>query len=107
MPTERIRNSRREIRAFEVKKNNNLMKSKTSKITFRREVYGTGLEVVVTMELLGFAKAGMAEIEKARREIGVKIEKCDKGSATFTVILNQVEKILYQISSVIQDPLPP
>merc|ERR1712141_340168 len=55
----------------------------------RREVYGTGLEVVVTMELLGFAKAGMAEIEKARREIGVKIEKCDKGSATFTVILNQ------------------
>merc|ERR1719150_2071173 len=43
----------------------------------RREVYGTGLEVVVTMELLGFAKAGMAEIEKARREIGVKIEKCD------------------------------
>jgi len=55
----------------------------------RREVYGTGLEVVVTMELLGFAKAGMAEIEKARREIGVKIDKCDKGSATFTVILNQ------------------
>merc|ERR1712183_281295 len=36
----------------------------------RREVYGTGLEVVVTMELIGFAKAGMAEIEKARREIG-------------------------------------
>jgi len=55
----------------------------------RREVYGTGLEVVVTMELLGFAKAGMAEIEKARREIGVKIDKCDKGLATFTVILNQ------------------
>merc|ERR1719166_950106 len=55
----------------------------------RREVYGTGLEVVVTMELIGFAKAGMAEIEKARREIGVKIDKCDKGSATFTVTLNQ------------------
>merc|ERR1711974_183717 len=55
----------------------------------RREVYGTGLEVVVTMELIGFAKAGMNEIEKARREIGVKIDKCDKGSATFTVILNQ------------------
>merc|ERR1711863_99931 len=55
----------------------------------RREVYGTGLEVVVTMELLGFVKAGMNEIDKARREIGVKIEKCDKGSATFTVILNQ------------------
>merc|ERR1711974_85892 len=30
----------------------------------RREVYGTGLEVVVTMELLGFAKAGMKEIVK-------------------------------------------
>merc|ERR1712226_493053 len=55
----------------------------------RREVYGTGLEVFVSMELLGFAKAGMDEIEKARREIGVKIDKCDKGSATFTVILNQ------------------
>merc|ERR1719410_1030688 len=55
----------------------------------RREVYGTGLEVVVTMELLGLAKAGMDEIEKARKEIGVKIDKCDKGSATFTVILNQ------------------
>merc|ERR1712141_359802 len=55
----------------------------------RREVYGTGLEVVVTMELIGFVKAGMNEIEKARREIGVKIDKCDKGSATFTVILNQ------------------
>ena len=43
------------------------------------------------MELLGFAKAGMAEIEKAKREIGVKIDKCDKGLATFTVVLNQVE----------------
>ena len=49
------------------------------------------MEVVVTMELIGFAKAGMDEIEKARREIGVKIDKCDKGSATFTVTLNQVE----------------
>ena len=69
-------------------------------MTFRREVYGTGLEVVVTMELLGFAKAGMDEIEKARREIGVKIDKCDKGSATFTVILNQVERIFNHILSV-------
>jgi len=41
------------------------------------------------MELLGLAKAGMDEIDKARKEIGVKIDKCDKGSATFTVILNQ------------------
>merc|ERR1711988_154440 len=55
----------------------------------RREVYGTGLEVVVTMELLGLVKAGSDEIEKARREVGVKIEKCNKGSATFTVTLNQ------------------
>jgi len=55
----------------------------------RREVYGTGLEVVVTMELLGLAKAGLDEIEKARREAGVKIEKCKKGAATFTVTLNQ------------------
>ena len=58
------------------------------------------MEVVVTMELLGFAKAGMDEIEKARREIGVKIDKCDKGLATFTVILNQVELIFYHILSV-------
>ena len=54
------------------------------------------------MELLGFAKAGMAEIEKAKREIGVKIDKCDKGLATFTVVLNQVEQIFYHLPS----PLP-
>ena len=59
------------------------------------------------MELIGFAKAGMNEIEKARREIGVKIDKCDKGSATFTVILNQVEYIFYHILSLTQHrPLP-
>ena len=52
-------------------------------------MYGTGLEVVVTMELLGLAKAGLDEIEKAKREAGVKIEKCKKGAATFTVTLNQ------------------
>ena len=52
------------------------------------------------MELIGFAKAGMAEIEKAKREIGVKIDKCEKGSATFTVILNQVEQIFYHNLSV-------
>merc|ERR1712045_506709 len=54
----------------------------------RREVFGTGLEVVVTMELLGLAKAGLDEIEKARAEAGLKIEKCKKGAATFTVTLN-------------------
>ena len=43
------------------------------------------------MELLGLVKAGSDEIEKARREVGVKIEKCNKGSATFTVTLNQVD----------------
>merc|ERR1712001_389516 len=75
----------------------------------RREVYGTGLEVVVTMELIGFAKAGMNEIEKARREIGVKIDKCDKGSATFTVTLNQgpddVEEEIVQKTVVVVDSL--
>merc|ERR1712142_185677 len=55
----------------------------------RREVYGTGLEVVVTMELLGLAKAGLDEIEKAGKEAGVKIEKCKKGAASFTVTLKQ------------------
>ena len=62
------------------------------------------------MELLGFAKAGMDEIEKARREIGVKIDKCDKGSATFTVILNQVERIFYHLCFCTQQkkhPNPP
>jgi len=65
------------------------LNQKSLQFVFRREVYGTGLEVVVTMELLGLAKAGMDEIEKAKREIGVKIDKCDKGTATFTVTLNQ------------------
>ena len=57
---------------------------------FRREVYGTGLEVVVTMDLVGMMKAGMDEIDKARRELGLKIEKCDRGAATFTVVSGQV-----------------
>jgi len=55
----------------------------------RREVYGTGLEVVVTMDLLGLAKAGVEEIEKAKREFGLKIEKCAKGAATFSVVKSQ------------------
>jgi len=55
----------------------------------RREVYGTGLEVVVTMDLVGLAKAGFEEIEKAKREFGLKIEKCAKGVATFSVVKNQ------------------
>merc|ERR1719244_1034972 len=55
----------------------------------RREVYGTGLEVVVTMDLVGLAKAGIEEIEKAKREFGLKIEKCAKGVATFSVVKNQ------------------
>jgi len=55
----------------------------------RREVYGTGLEVVVTMDLVGLAKAGFDEIEKAKREFGLKIEKCAKGVATFSVVKNQ------------------
>merc|ERR1711976_551850 len=55
----------------------------------RKEVYGTGLEVVITMDLLGLVKAGMDEIEKAKREFNLKIDKCAKGAATFTVVYNQ------------------
>ena len=57
---------------------------------FRREVYGTGLEVVITMDLVGLMKGGMQEIDKAKRELGLKIEKCDRGAATFTVVYGQV-----------------
>jgi len=55
----------------------------------RREVYGTGFEVVITMDLIGLVKAGMDEIDKARRELNLKIEKCSKGAAAFTVVYNQ------------------
>ena len=57
----------------------------------RREVYGTGLEVVITMDLVGLMKAGMEEVDKAKRELGVKIEKCSRGAATFTVVFGQVD----------------
>lgn len=55
----------------------------------RSEVYGTGLEVVITMDLLGLVKAGVEEVEKARRELGLKIEKCSRGAATFSVVYRQ------------------
>jgi len=55
----------------------------------RKEVYGTGFEVVITMDLIGLVKAGMDEIDKARRELNLKIEKCSKGAAAFTVVYNQ------------------
>lgn len=42
------------------------------------------------MDLLGLMKAGMEEIDKAKRELGVKIEKCSRGAATFTVVFGQV-----------------
>ena len=42
----------------------------------RREVYRTGFEVVLTMELIGFERAGQDEIEKAKTEFNVKIDKC-------------------------------
>jgi len=55
----------------------------------RREVYGTGFETTFTMELNGFGRAGRDEIEKAKRELNIKIEKNGKGPNTFTVVLNQ------------------
>jgi len=55
----------------------------------RREVYGTGFEVVITMDLLGLLKAGTDEVDKARRELGLRIEKCPRGAAAFTVVYNQ------------------
>ena len=62
---------------------------------FRREVYGTGLEVVITMDLVGLMKGGMQEIDKAKRELGLKIEKCDRGAATFTVVSCQVNSFSF------------
>ena len=59
-------------------------------VIFRREVYGTGLEVVITMDLVGLMKAGMQELDKAKRDLGLKIEKSDRGAATFTVVSGQV-----------------
>ena len=56
----------------------------------RREVYGTGFEVVITMDLLGLLKAGTDEVDKARRELGLRIEKCPRGAAAFTVVYCQV-----------------
>ena len=59
----------------------------------RREVYGTGFEVVITMDLLGLLKAGTDEVDKARRELGLRIEECPRGAAAFTVVYNQVGDI--------------
>ena len=59
-------------------------------VIFRREVYGTGLEVVITMDLVGLMKGGMQELDKAKRDLGLKIEKSDRGAATFTVVSCQV-----------------
>jgi len=55
----------------------------------RREVYGTGFETSFTMELVGFERAGKDEIEKAKRELSVKIERNGKPN-TFNVVINQV-----------------
>ena len=63
----------------------------------RREVYGTGFEVVITMDLLGLLKAGTDEVDKARRELGLRIEKCPRGAAAFTVVYCQVGGYIYTI----------
>ena len=42
------------------------------------------------MDLLGLLKAGTDEVDKARRELGLRIEKCPRGAAAFTVVYNQV-----------------
>merc|ERR1719153_773804 len=55
----------------------------------RRGVYGTGFETSFTMELVGLEKAGREEIEKASRELSVKIEKNGKPNI-FNVVVNQV-----------------
>merc|ERR1719244_1507745 len=55
----------------------------------RKAVYGTGFETSFSMELLGFARAGREEIEKASRELSVKIEKNGKPNI-FNVVVNQV-----------------
>eukprot|EP00092_Neocalanus_flemingeri_P014114 GFUD01015223.1.p1 GENE.GFUD01015223.1~~GFUD01015223.1.p1 ORF type:complete len:513 (+),score=144.46 GFUD01015223.1:59-1597(+) len=55
----------------------------------RREVYGTGFETTFTMELLGFGRAGRDEMEKASRELNIKMEKNRNGVNTFTVVLRQ------------------
>ena len=67
---------------------------------FRREVYGTGLEVVITMDLVGLMKAGMQELDKAKRDLGLKIEKSDRGAATFTVVSGQVNLFYYFICNI-------
>jgi len=55
----------------------------------RRSVYGTGFETSFSLELLGFARAGKEELEKASRELNVKIEKNGKPNI-FNVVVNQV-----------------
>ena len=41
------------------------------------------------MDLVGLMKAGVDEVDKARKQLGLKIEKCGKGAASFSVIYNQ------------------
>ena len=47
------------------------------------------------MDLVGLMKGGMQEIDKAKRELGLKIEKCDRGAATFTVVSCQVNSFSF------------
>ena len=88
LSAKRIRNIQRSLRPHKVywERIYNLIYEWMS----RREVYGTGMEVVITMDLVGLVKAGVNEIDKAKRELGLKIEKCDRGPAAFTVVFGQV-----------------
>jgi len=55
----------------------------------RPEVYGTGLELTFTMELIGFSRAGKEELDKAARDLNLKLEQNRKAANLFNVICRQ------------------
>jgi len=56
----------------------------------RPAVYGTGFEISFTMELAGLCRAGKDEVEKAGRELNLRVEQSRRGTNLFNVVLNQV-----------------
>ena len=61
--------------SFKSRQQRGFSSAKGGFIHSRREVYGTGLEITFTIELVGFVHAGMDQLEKAKKDLNVKIEK--------------------------------
>merc|ERR1711887_18991 len=55
----------------------------------RKGVFGTGFETTFTMDLPGFQRSERSELDKAKMELGLKIEPSRQGGSAFHVVLQQ------------------